>query len=157
MYPNQRSYANIMIPRSWLLNLPPWGRKLYDGSSYRVTFWTFGVLTFIIIINRPIWPHFVFSLAWMSIAATSLLIDSYHHFSNCITVCSISTIEYVFTVSLLSLQNVYYYDSVYFLSFRSRINPDQFLTQGGDGHNKLSQQLGKVRVEKIERINFIHA
>jgi len=31
------------------------------------------------------------------------------------------------------------------------------LTQGGDGHNQLAQQLGKVRVEKIERINFIHA
>ena len=29
----------------------------------------------------------------------------------------------MFTVSLLSLKNVYYYDSVYFLSFSSRINP----------------------------------
>ena len=36
-------------------------------------------------------------------------------------------IEYVFTVSLLSLQNVYYYDSVYVLSSRSRINPDQYV------------------------------
>ena len=36
-------------------------------------------------------------------------------------------IEYVFTVSLLyllSLQNVSYYDSVYVLSFCSRIDPD---------------------------------
>ena len=32
----------------------------------------------------------------------------------------------MFTVSLLSLQNVYYYDFVYVLSFRSPINPDQY-------------------------------
>ena len=32
----------------------------------------------------------------------------------------------MFIVSLLSLQNVCYYDSVYVLSFRSRINPDQW-------------------------------
>ena len=31
-------------------------------------------------------------------------------------------IEYVFTVSLLSLQDVYYYDYVYVLSFHSCIN-----------------------------------
>ena len=34
----------------------------------------------------------------------------------------------MFTVSPLSLQNVCYYDSVYVLSFRSRINPDQTMT-----------------------------
>ena len=33
----------------------------------------------------------------------------------------------MFTVSLLSLQNVYYYDSVYVISFHSHINPDQLL------------------------------
>ena len=71
---------------------PPWGRKLYDGSSSRVTFWNFGVLTLVIIINRCLWPHFVFILAHMSIAATSLLRDSYHHSSRVFIVCSISAI-----------------------------------------------------------------
>ena len=90
-------------------------------------FWTFGVLTLIIIINRPLWPHFVLILARMSVAATSLLKDSYHHSSDCITVCSIfrHLIEYGFIVSLLSLQNFCDYDSVSVLSFRSHINMDQ--------------------------------
>ena len=35
----------------------------------------------------------------------------------------------MFTVSLLYLQNVCYYDSVYVLSFRSRINPDQDMSR----------------------------
>ena len=79
-----------------------------------------------LIINRPFWPYFVFSLTWMSVAATSLLRDNYHH-SSCwiyIMLYFRHLIEYVFNVSLLYLQNVCYYDSVYVLSFRSRINLD---------------------------------
>ena len=90
--PNWRSYAKVMTAGSWLFNLPPWGRKLYDCSSSRVMFWTFGVLTLVLIINRPIWPHFVFNLAQMSVAATSLLRDNYHHSSYCIIVFFISSI-----------------------------------------------------------------
>ena len=37
-------------------------------------------------------------------------------------------IEYVFIVSLLSLQNFYDYDYVYVLSFRSPINLDQLIS-----------------------------
>ena len=66
---------------SWLFNLPPRGRKIYDGSSSRVMFSTFRVLSIMIIINRPFWPHFIFILIWMSVASTSLLKDSYHHSS----------------------------------------------------------------------------
>ena len=63
----------------------------------------------------------------MSVEATSLLRDSYYHF----IFCNYNLfyfrhlIEYVFTVSLLSLQNVCDYDYVYVLSFRSHIIMDQ--------------------------------
>ena len=117
-----------MTSGSSLFNLPPWGRKLYGDSFSRVMFWTFEVLALVLIINRPLWSHFVFILAQMSVAATSLLGDSYHHFNYCIYrlfyFCYL--IEDVFIVSLLSLQNVYYYDYVYVLSFHSRINTDQW-------------------------------
>jgi hypothetical protein len=65
----------------------------------------------------------------MSIAATSLLRD------NAITILAafcyslfyfIDLIEFVFTVSLCSLQYLCYLRSIYTLSFRSHINPDQW-------------------------------
>ena len=64
----------------------------------------------------------------MSVANTYILRDSYHDSSFCIYSMFYfrHLIEYVFTVSLLSMQNVYYYDSIYVLSFRSRINLDQW-------------------------------
>ena len=91
-------------------------------------FWNFWVLTLILIISRPLWPHFVFSLAEMSAAATTLLKDSYHHSSFCIYSLFYfhNLIEYAFIVSLLSLQYVFVYDYVYVLSFRSHINMYQW-------------------------------
>ena len=91
-------------------------------------FWTIGALSPIIIINRPLWPHFVFILAQMIVAATSLLRDIYHHsiFCNYSLFYFCHFIEYVFTVALLSLQNVYDYDYVYVVSFCSHINMDKW-------------------------------
>ena len=128
-HPNRRSYAKVMTPGSWLFNLSLWGCKLNDGSSSRVTFWNFGVLSLILIINRPFFPHFVFNLAWIGIASTSLLKDNYHHSSYCIYSLFYfrHLIEYLFTVSLLSLQNVCYYDSISAISFCSHINTDQLM------------------------------
>ena len=81
-----------------------------------------------LIINRPIWPHFLFILERMNVVATSLLRDSYHHSNYCIysLFYFLHLIEYVFTISLLSLHNVCDYDSIYVLSFRSHINLDQW-------------------------------
>ena len=113
-------------PRSWLFNLPPWGCKLYDDSSSSVTFWTFGVLDPIFIINRPLWPHFVFILTQMSIAATSLPRYIYHHSSCCIYslfyFCHL--IEYVFIAYFISLQYVCIYNSISIISFCSHIPPN---------------------------------
>ena len=119
---------------SWLFNLPPWGRKLYDNSYSRVMFWTFGVIALIITINRPIWTHFIFRLVQMSVAATSILIDSYHHsiFCNYSMFYFWHLIEYVFIVSLLSLQNVCDYDSLFSLSFFSNINLDHVKIQNSE-------------------------
>ena len=120
-----------------MFNLPPWGRKLYDGLSSGVMFWNFGVLALVLVINRPLWPHFVLSLARMSVVATSLLRDSYHYSTYCIYRLFYfhHLIEYVFIVSLFSLQYVCVYDSLYVLSFRSHINLDQVGTNKKPMHN----------------------
>ena len=80
-------------------------------------FWTFGVLALILIINRPLWTHFVFILVQMMVEASSLLRDSYHHSSCCIynLFYFFHLIECVFIVSLFSLQYVCVYDSIFVL------------------------------------------
>ena len=97
-------------------------------SSSRVMFWTFGVLALILILNRPFYPHFVFILARMSVAATSLLRDIYHHSSCCIYSLFYfhRLIEYMFNVSLLLVLYVCVYDSISVISFHSHINLDQW-------------------------------
>ena len=47
---DRRSYAKVMTSGIRMFNLPPWGRKIYDGSSSRVMFWTFGVLSLILLL-----------------------------------------------------------------------------------------------------------
>ena len=104
------------------------------------------VLTLKIIINMPFWPHFVFNLERMHIVATSLLRDSYHHSSCCIyrLFYFFYLIEFVFTVSLLSLQYGRVYDYQYVLSFRFHINPDQLCIKwhcSSDKHSTLSKDI----------------
>ena len=65
-------------------------------------------------------------MAQMSVADTSLLRYGYHH-SSCFIYNLFYVrylIEYVFIVSLFSLQNVYVYDYVSVISFHSHINMD---------------------------------
>ena len=104
------------------------GPQTYDDSSSRVMFWNFRVLSLMIIINRTLWPHFVFILVRMTVATTSLLRDRYHHSSCCIyrLLYFRYLIEYVFTVSLFSLQYVCVNDAISFFSFLSHINQDQW-------------------------------
>ena len=89
----------------------------------------FRVISLMLIINRPFWPHFGFQLgtyersnhisSQRQLPPFQQLYYSLFYFRH--------LIEYVFTISLLSLQNVCDYDFVYVLSFRSCINLDQLV------------------------------